>query len=268
MVVCWRQGDVLSPDHATQLGAIAEDAHDTHRALVLSHSCDIARTEDIEPKVELLIAKIIEESAATLRNGHGIRKLHVHTEPSDGGNNEWLELEIDRKFTTDKGEFFNFGGRPISQLPADQRGVFRRWLAQRYSRSDFPNAFNTWLRDSGIDGKFDKLGKRYSHSLVAVYFDFSDDTERDNPEDPYELGIQLVYQTSDTSYREHAAAAAQELNQLFITHCLANGEWKWFELLYCEEIADNAFTLKAANTFRRWRFEHRSIDGQPVDGSE
>lgn len=40
--------------------------------------------------------------------------------------------------------------------------MLRRWLTQRYARSEFPDAFIKWLKDSGVESRFEDLGKRYS----------------------------------------------------------------------------------------------------------
>jgi hypothetical protein len=44
--------------------------------------------------------------------------------------------------------------------------------------------------------------------------------------------------------------------------------WRWIELIYCEAVSEESFTLRAARTFRRWRFEHRSLQGEPIDPAE
>lgn len=116
--------------------------------------------------------------------------------------------------------------------------------------------------------RFEVLGKRHSAHLVGIYFDFDDDSERDNPAEPYALGINLVY---DAGSAENAAAAEQARGCLeaFFAHCCKpNGQWRWVELTYCEALSEEVFNLRAARTFRRWRFEHRSLSGEPIDSSE
>lgn len=262
MTTAWRQGDLVAPDRAIALDLITREQRDSHRVVVISHSCDIASNESVEPKVELLIAVVVTEQQASSRNGHGIRKLHVPAH--DCERTEWLELDIANRHLANKADLL--AGPPWSEraIPSLQRGILRRWLAQRYSRSEFPDAFVDWLKKSGVEDRFDKFAKRYSADLVGIYFDLDDDGERHDPNEPYALGIHLVYDTSSQAHAVSAEKAAKELSEIFNRRCQSQGEWRWFELLYCEAVSDEVFTLRAASIFRRWRFEHRSIAGEPL----
>lgn len=260
----WRQGDLFPSELALKLQLLSEDEVASHWVVVISHSCDIARDVVDEPVVEVLIARVVDPAKADSRNGHSIRKLHLPA--VSGDQTMWLELQISQRSSVPKPDLI--GAEPSDTcVPQSERAILRRWLAQRYSRSEFPDAFINWLRESGIDSQFEKIGKKYSGALAGIYFDLDDDAERTDPSDPYELGIYLVYASEDAGHAEKANEAARKLNELFSNKCLPNGEWKWFELLYCEEASDQAFSLRAANEYQRWRFEHRSIKGEPLDES-
>lgn len=263
MPTTWRQGDLVAPEHAIALGIVATNEQATYWFVVASHSCDIASEETLEPEVELLRAKVVHERQANVRNGHSIRKLHL---PAHGvADIQWLELGIGLRESVKKADLLARNPWSERSIPASELGVFRRWLAQRYSRSAFPNAFIDWLQKSGVEERFDRLGKRYSDSLVGIYFDLNDDSERTDADDPYQLGIYLVYTTSDTTCAVSAQEAATELSTIFQERCHQPNRWRWVELVYCEAIADHAFSLRAAFEFRRWRFEHRSISGEPIE---
>lgn len=262
----WRQGDLVAPEHAIALGLPPDQRH-SHRLLVASHSCDIASREDSESQVELLLAVVVSESQATSQNGHGVRRLHVpaHFEQSV----EWLELGITHRHMVSKAELLARDPWSNGTVSPKHRGILRRWLAQRYVRSEFPDAFVRWMGQSGMAERLDdKIAKRYSHALIGIYFDLDDDTEREDPDDPYTLGIQLVYDTEDSTHAAAAGEAAMAITQLFNARCRRQGRWWGTELLYCDPIADTAFSLRAAHSFRRWRLEHRSIGGEPIDVSE
>lgn len=266
MAIVWRQGDIVAPEQAIELELLRPEQAETHRVVTISHSCDIARSEISEPEVELLVARIVSEADANARNGHGIRKLNI---PAIGPQRtEWLELDIYQKVSVEKTRLL--AGQPWDQVatPTTERGILRRWLAQRYSRSEFPNAFVEWFEDSGVGRQFERLAKRYSNALVGIYFDLDDDVERQDPDQPYAVGVYLVYDTANNENGGHAAIAAEELTRVFKACCQCETGWRWFELLYCEAASDGVFTLRAANEFRRWRFEHRSIAGEPLDASD
>lgn len=266
MPTVWRQGDLLAPDDAITLGVIEAAQRDTHRALVISHSCDIANDESVEPAIELLIGVIVPEAQATSQNGHSIRKLHLgaDTEPAS----QWVQYGIADRREVHKADLLRCEPCLVHRYPSAQREVLRRWLAQRYSRSEFPDAFIEWLKQSGVGSRFEDLGKRHSASLVGIYFDLDDDTERADPNDPYALGVNLVYDASSTDHEAAANQARVALEAIFERRCKASGRWRWIDLTYCDALSEEMFTLRAARTFRRWRFEHRSLHGEPIDLAE
>ncbi len=158
MPVAWRQGDLLVPDDAVALGVIGTVQRDTHRVLVISHSCDIASAADTEPKVELLIGTIVPETAATSQNGHSIRTLHLG---ADGqGAIEWGQYGIAQRCEVSKADLLQHEPWTERCYTGEQRALLRRWLAQRYARCEFPDTFINWLRESGVGSRFEKLGKR------------------------------------------------------------------------------------------------------------
>lgn len=103
---------------------------------------------------------------------------------------------------------------------------------------------------------------------MGIYFDLDDDQERDDPADPYVLGISLVYDIGNADHAAAAEQAGQRLEALFAQRCKPSGQWRWIELTYCDVLSEETFTLRAARTFRRWRFEHRSLGGEPIDTAE
>jgi hypothetical protein len=262
----WRQGDLLNPDDAVALGLIDSSQRDSHRVLVISHSCDIARDVEAEPAVEVLIGALIDEEGATSQSGHSIGRLHLGSEPDS--SQEWTEYHIAARRIIKKTALLQNEPCSARRYAPEQRRVLQRWLAQRYARSEFPDAFINWLQQSGVDRRFEELGKSFSSSLVGIYFDLDDDSERTDVSAPYALGVQLVYDAGDAAHALRAETAAQKLTDIFRRRCLKGSRWQWIELLYCEAVSDEVFSLRAARSFRRWRFEHRSIHGEPFDPDE
>lgn len=266
MPTVWRQGDLIAPDDAVSLGAIRADQRDTHRALVISHSCDIAKGEEAEPEVEVLVGQIVPEAEATFRNGHSIHRLDLGTETD--ADSEWVKYDIAVRRSIPKARVLACRPWQDRRYPSGNRDILRRWLAQRYARSEFPDAFNAWLRESRLESDFNGIGKTYSACLVGIYFDLDDDTERSDPDAPYSLGIVLAYDSSDAGNEAAAEEASGRLKSAFEKRCKSGDAWKWFDLAYCEAVSDQAMTLHQARTLRRWRFEHRSLGGEPLDSSE
>jgi hypothetical protein len=266
MPTVWRQGDLLAPVDAVALGVIEPEQCDTHRVLIISHSCDIASAANIEPAVELLIGVVVRDDEATAQNGHSIRKLHLGAEGPL--TTEWVHYGVFDRREAFKADILRYEPWVERRYSSEQRALLRRWLAQRYARCEFPDAFINWLKESGVGSRFEDVGKRCSAHLVGIYFDFDDDSERDNPEYPYTLGINLVYDAGSAEHAAEAEKAKARLEAMFEQRCKPKDQWRWIELTYCDVLSDEVFSLRAARTFRRWRFEHRSFDGEPIDSSE
>lgn len=267
MPTVWRQGDLLSPIDAVALGVVAPANRDACRVMVISHSCDIASTVEIEPYVEVLIGSVVHNHEPMAQNGHSIRQLHLGSESTLG--TEWVRYGITERLEIPKADLLQYEPWIERNYTSEQRGILRRWLAQRYARSEFPDAFISWLdKESGVGRRFEDIGKRYSANLVGIYFDFDDDSERNDPEEPYALGINLVYGADDAEHAAEAELAKSRIEDLFAKRCRSNGRWHWIELTYCDVLSEQVFTLWAARNFRRWRFEHRSLSGEPIDTSE
>jgi hypothetical protein len=269
MPTAWRQGDLLAPDDAVALGLIDPAQRDTHRVLVISHSCDIAAREKAEPVVEVVIGEVLAKADGDvkLHNGHSIRRLDLCAARETG--EEWVKFMMATKRAVPKTDFLRFEPWPERVYSTRQRRVLSRWLAQRYSRSAFPDAFNDWLGQRfGRD--LEDLVKKYSEEVVGVYFDLDngEDHERTDPDEPYKLEIELVYDTDDAGHADAAEQAARELTDLFKARCLEQRQWRCIELVRCDPVADTVFPLRNANEFRRWRLEYHSAHGQPLDESE
>jgi hypothetical protein len=82
------------------------------------------------------------------------------------------------------------------------------------------------------------------------------------------LGINLVYDAGSADHSVAAEQVGKRLEDLFGQRCRSSGAWRWIELTYCDVLSEEAFNLRAARTFRRWRFEHRSLSGEPIDTTE
>lgn len=266
MSTAWRQGDLLAPVDAVALGLIEPAQRDTHRAMIISHSCDIASKAEVEPAVELLIGAVIQSDEATAQNGHSIRQLHLGSEGQS--TTEWVHYGITGRLEVSKIDLFQHEPWTERSYTSEQRTLLRRWLAQRYARSEFPDAFINWLKESGVGSRFEDIGKRHSAHLVGIYFDFDDDSERDNPDEPYVLGINVVYDASNADHAVGAQQAKMRIEAIFAQRCKLNNRWRWIELTYCDALSEHVFSLWAAKNFRRWRFEHRSLSGEPIDSSE
>lgn len=256
----WRQGDLLRPEDAQRLGLVESG---DPRVVVVSHSCDLASSA--EDLVELVVGCRVEKSEAVHQNGHSIRSLNLSADLAEGGADFALFQMRNRRFIP-KAELESRQPWDRVKYSKQQRELLRRWMAQRYARSEFPDAFVAWLEDSGVDDRLDRLAKLNSASLVAIYFDLPDDSERGDPADPYPLGITVVYKEDVEGANETAERIVAKIASVFEGRCKSDGKWQWVELVRCESASNLEFPLGAANEYRRWRLEHRSVGGEPLPG--
>lgn len=258
----WRQGDLLKPEDACRIGLVTDPAG--ARVIVVSHSCDLA--SQAEDMVEVIVGQQVEEGAAGNQNGHSVRSLNLRANVEEGGV-DFALFQMQNRRLIPKADVEMF--RPWSEIsyPKSQRDLLRRWMAQRYSRSEFPDAFVAWLRKTKIEERLERLAKRYSAALVGIYFDLQDDSERADPEDPYLLGITVVYKDEIEGAEEIAKLVVGQMGSAF-ERCKSGGTWRWIELSGCDLASDMEFPLAAANEFRRWRLEHRSLGGEPLPSKE
>jgi len=245
----WRQGDFVEPK---DLASLNISVSDKTRVIVISHSCDLAGTD--EESAELLIGEIVLQSQHS--NGHSIKWLDVTSRCATA--EEIVRFKITDKTQIDKTKLLELAPSRF-KLGRNELSILKRWLAQRYSRAEFPDSFIARL-NSNLGGSFEKWAKKHSAALTGVYFGLIDDAEITDENESYELKIFLVFASAIAENETNALSAQSELNKLF--NHVGNQSIK---LVGCILRSDAEFDIKSANTYKRWRFEHRSIKGEPLD---
>lgn len=266
----WRQGDVLTDEAANALGFVAQDGCDGTFAVIISHDCDLSAVVDKEPTAEVIVGRRIDKLGAD-SYGKTARRLHIEYQTEAGPIA--LELMATAKQPLDKRVLFMSGPRQDMWLDGQGIGILQRWLAARYHRAAFPEAFENRLRAARIPGKRSFL-KRIEAILDdggehvrALLFDLDEGKTLERADgDPYQLGIIILY---DSLRDEPAAAslaikAAGELEDLFEAafHAQEAG-WQAIQLRYCDPISDSAITVAQREMLKLWRLEHMSLQDDP-----
>jgi hypothetical protein len=248
----WRQGDFVEP---IDFAALEIDWADSVRAIVISHSCDLAGVD--ETTAELLVGEITEHQQYA--NGHSIKWLDLRATSPD--KQEIVRFNINSRKQIERSKLLPLAPS-ASKIFASELSILKLWLAQRYNRAEFPDEFNKRLE---VCADFEKKwAKKHSSALSGVYFDTSDQEITDQNE-PYELKIYLVYASENTDNESKANLAKSELVDLLKRHYYQSSSWNLIELVGCEVISDANFSVRNARIYKRWRFEHRSIKGEPLD---
>ena len=268
----WRQGDALTDEAAKALNLQHPDNPGGTVVVVISHDCDLTAVAEKEPESEIIVGKRIDKLGGD-SYGKTARRLHIEYQTAEGP--VALELMATAKRPISKPVLF--GTDPRQDMWLDGRGtvILQRWLAARYHRAAFPEAFEDRLRAANIQGKRTLLKKLESILAVggdhirALLFDLDEgkDVERDSPEDIYQLGIMVLYDSLRDEPTAAAAAtkAAEELEELFDAafHSHDAG-WQNICLKYCDPISDSAITVAEREMLKQWRLEHMSVQDDPA----
>lgn len=269
--VLWLQGNVLTDEAANTLGLRnAEGADDTF-VVVISHDCDLAASADKEAEAEVVVGRRIAKLGAD-SFAKTARRLHV--EYQSNGSPAPLELLATAKRSIRKEMLFASEPRRDMTLDGPGLRILQRWLAARYSRAAFPEAFEDRLRAATIPGKLtilkriEKILAARGEHVRALMFDLDQgmDVERSTSGDLYQLGIVVLYDGGRDEPTAAAAAtrASEELEALFeLAFQKPTGAWENIRLNYCDPVSDHAITVAQSEALRQWRLENMSLQDDP-----
>jgi hypothetical protein len=263
----WSQGSFIELHDAVKLGLIQEN--DSNKiAIVISHSCDLARPPETEPNVEIIVGSLISALDGNCTYSKNPRKLHLTATSSTG--DVYFELLATDKKAVSKQNLMAIQPCGSRELPPKELRTLQRWLAARYYRAAFPDEFNERLKEAGLDSKLVKILKPLGNHIVAILFDVDagNNIERSSPQDIYTLAIYLLYSTeTDPQAAELAAQdAADSISKAFRDKLFDSDEgvWNVIELTYCEAVADQAMPYAMAQSLAKWNMDHLSLRTEPA----
>lgn len=275
----WRQGSFLTDEAAVALGLVASLGAD-RRAVVISHDCDLAN--DAEPSVELIVGSTKSVVDPMMTAAKHPRKLHLRLETSSGAD-LCIEIEHCARTAVDRQRFSSMAGDPDSTitLPPDEKRAMKQWLAARYGRPAFPNAFEERLRKplgvkvagiknsdkKSVDYLIGKLVEPAAAHVVALLFDLDDCRDRELEDgSPYPLQISIVYDAEQGADQARIASenVAMSLKGLFETTYGTPDNATEIALEACTAVADTAVTLAALRRVDQWRLEYISLREEPA----
>lgn len=258
----WRQGSLLKSE---ELHHLQVDAAESFAAIVISHDCDIPN--EAERSIELIICKQLESNKVdhNLCNARNVRRLHL---PYDvDGAQVHYELSFQTRVVLDRTTFTRDFTQPsqIHTLTDANKRILKQWLAIRYGRPAYPNAFENRLRirvgkKEILERKLAKLIEAKVSSLTGIWIDLDTDKNVELPsEDPYFLRMYLVYKTDGDLQlaRAETELLVGEITALFNT--AYTGERDQIVLDHCAAVAETSYTLADLMRTDQWRVEHISM---------
>jgi len=213
----WRQGNFLTADAMASLKLVPGFDRALHVGVVVSHDCDIARRPDAEPAVEVIVGCRVNWDRKKYGNyTHSKNPRRLVLPAKEAGTDVGIDLKATEKRSVLKAALGSHA--PHETLLLDPAGVItlQHWLAFRYLRSGFPDAFNEFLTKTTKAGShLEEILERRGHHILRVFFKV---VERKEPEDPpFTLSIRLLYSTAEDFDAAEAEAnfAARDITSAF-----------------------------------------------------
>lgn len=260
----WRQGHLLD---AQAIQALSLPGHDDPNtlAIVATHDCDIAQHPQTEPFVEIFMGKMVAKADGNCTHAKSARTLHIefHGEPAI-----WGEFKATQRIQISKIDLVKSVPREGASLSVVGRSTFQSWLASRYRRSAFPDAFEKRLVEVRLDKKISSILKDLNKEIVGVFFDVDDGEEhtRVDADDVYVLDIMLMHAEEPDFAAAEALAekAADAISNVFNEILFAPTQsWKLIELRSCNCASESVITYSQYKMMKRWRLDHVSLGAEP-----
>lgn len=266
----WRQGSLIAQADAIAAGLFDGASADLKRALVITHDCDLPN--DKEPEVEVMVGDVVDKLNKQFARARNVRRLHLAFD-TPSGTQQFLDLQITARQSICKSRIA--AAKPDSSwvLSDEEKRALKQWLAARYGRPAFPNAFETHLRKnvSKKETVEDRLGKaleKVSAHLVGVFFDLGENRAAELTDGtPYDLRITVVYDASAGGQPARLAAeeVVSEIREIFQSAYGPPDAATEIALESCEAVADLRFPLSDLRKVDQWRAEYISLRQDPPE---
>ena len=266
----WRQGSVIAQADAIAAGLFDETSSSLKRALVITHDCDL--TNDRELEVEVMVGDVVDKLNKQFARARNVRRLHLAFD-TPSGNQQFIDLQITAKQSISKSLIA--GSKPDGGwvLSDEEKRSLKQWLAARYGRPAFPNAFETHLRKNvskkeTVEDRLGKVLEKVSAHLVGVFFDLGENRAAELTDGtPYDLRITVVYDASEGGQPARLAAedVVSEIREIFQSAYGPPDAATEIALESCEAVADIRFPLSDLRKVDQWRAEYISLRQDPQE---
>ena len=210
-----RQGSIL-PESAIERLSLSKSILDRDDAVVvvISHDCDLVRSPEVEPEIELIVAHSRDDRSDGYANGQSPRTLHLDYERN--GAKRVLELSALGKIQVDKRALLEIEPDPHAFLGKDGVVILQAWLSARYKRAAFPDELIRRMKPIKKN-----LSSMDPAKIIGVWMDYEPEDNVLPADVPYELSIKIVYSTLHYDAKKAAEEKASSLRALFESMRLA-----------------------------------------------
>ena len=249
----WRQGSVLSSPLASRSAAPRfSDWNADDRAIVLSQDCDVVHASyDVEPSIELIRGRIVTDENALVRHGRNPRRLQL-----DAGAGAFLDMSIHDRWVIPRRELEGDAPDDGLSIEVEDLLVLVEWVAKRYTRPAFPDAFNE--RRADASKKIEKVLKKHGRSITGIFLAL-------DPNDELAEGESYRVLLRVTATKETLATRGTELELARVAKAIADAldDCNGIDVVDHALVSEAEFTLADLQYFQRWDWDYRSHSGDP-----
>jgi hypothetical protein len=247
----WRQGAFL-PDELTQELQqelnLSLNVANGDKLIITSHDCDInSRNFSDEPYAEMIIAR---SSQLDGNKKMGKSSRHLQLQIQTDNEETCYKMRASEKISILRTRLASFS--PATYLSVKNTEFLSEWLARRYSRAAFPNAFDE--RVSPIKSKIKKCLQSVAGEIFGIYFSLSD--EELLKTEPYKAIGFAVMLDEDFCNNTKLDRCKQAIIKL---QGLLHGVGVEFDE-DIEVVSDKDFSLEDLRLTKRWDWDVLSYD--------
>ncbi len=256
----WKQGSLVKHSDIESLVLATVDRIPTPDAtqgasglIVVTQDCDLVRDSEIEPFVEFMLSRKVTKPEPQYRNGRNPRVLQFPI--SNSGEDEiFYEISIHDRFRVEKKSLTGLVPEESRWLEERHRKLVCGWIAKRYDRPAFPDAFNRRLDQ--VEKKLEKLFKsELSDHVSGIYIAGADREQVAN--EPYLISVLIAYEDRWSSNLE-----ALDLVEDFVkkvTDIFEDYEKDDIVLEDINKLSEKSLTLSDLRVYKRLDKDYRSL---------
>jgi len=212
--------------------------------LIASHPCDVVNKDfHKEPLVELIPLSTPTSIDGNFTYGKNPRHLHYESSLGIYSADAAKRRSISREYLANLD--------PISQMEEGMRTLFASWLASRFSRPAFADAFNDRTREASK--AISALVKRNGSKISGVYVGVSNKELPDT--DPYDTLLLICMRDADFKNATSWGVVNDLAEQVERVMQRTEG----INLIDCDVKSEADTSLEELRYLRRWDYDYLSF---------
>ncbi len=249
----WQQGAILPPGlHRYLIPCHHKSTQPEGEglAIVISQDCDVnCPSLEIEPYVEVLWAIPVSTIDGNLTHGKSPRRLHFKAERNK--KFQVYESQVRWRFELPRERILENVPVAHVRLEKGTGSLLSKWIAKRYTRAAFPDAFNKRYKPD--QKKIRGILKASEELLSGIYILMEADEKPD--EESYKIVLRVTM--PDSVYAVAAQKENAEKCMAKLAHVMDSAPG--ISVAEYDIVAEQDFSLTDVAMFKRWDFDDLSF---------